>query len=323
MQQLAYDMLRATEMAALAAWPLIGCGDKNQIDGAAVTAMRQSLNQAPMRGRIIIGEGEIDHAPMLFIDEELGLGVGPEVDIAVDPIEGTRMVSVGQHNALSVLACAPRGCLFHAPDMYMRKLVVRPEAKGAIDLTRSLEDNLRSVAAALNKPLQQLQVVILDKPRHQADIRQLNNLGVKVSILPDGDVAGSIMLCQTNSELDVMYTIGGAPEGVLSACAVKIMGGDMQAMLIDSLDAKGWSDLNQQTAQQERQRCQHMGVEVNHVYTLNQMVHTDEILFSATGVTKGDLTDGVRKIESKLQTQSLFLNGIDKTQRLINTLHER
>lgn len=276
-----------------------------------------------MRGRIIIGEGEIDHAPMLFIDEELGLGVGPEVDIAVDPIEGTRMVSVGQHNALSVLACAPRGCLFHAPDMYMRKLVVRPEAKGAIDLTRSLEDNLRSVAAALNKPLQQLQVVILDKPRHQADIRQLNNLGVKVSILPDGDVAGSIMLCQTNSELDVMYTIGGAPEGVLSACAVKIMGGDMQAMLIDSLDAKGWSDLNQQTAQQERQRCQHMGVEVNHVYTLNQMVHTDEILFSATGVTKGDLTDGVRKIENKLQTQSLFLNGIDKTQRLINTLHER
>ena len=323
MEQLAYGVLRATEQAALAAWPLIGCGDKNQIDGEAVSAMRQSLNQMPMRGRIVIGEGEIDRAPMLYIGEALGLGTGREIDIAVDPIEGTRMVSVGQHNALSVLAFAPYGCLLHAPDMYMRKLAVCPDAKGVIDLNHTLEENLRAVAEKLAKPISQLQVVILDKPRHRDDIQRLNRLGVKVSVLPDGDVAGSIMLCQPDSGLDVMYTVGGAPEGVLSACAVKVMGGDMQAMLIDSVEAKGGSASNQEIAQQERQRCAQMGVEVDRVYTLNQMVHTDEILFSATGVTKGDLTEGVRKIEGKLQTQTLFLNGMDKTQRLINTLYER
>lgn len=206
MMSLAWPLFRVTEQAALAAWPQTGCGDKNKIDGLAVTAMRQALNDVAFRGRVVIGEGEIDHAPMLWIGEEVGKGDGPEVDIAVDPIEGTRMVAMGQSNALAVMAFAPRDSLLHAPDMYMKKLVVNRLAAGAIDLSLPLTDNLRNVAKALGKPLDKLRMVTLDKPRLSAAIEEATQLGVKVFALPDGDVAASVLTCWQDNPYDVMYT---------------------------------------------------------------------------------------------------------------------
>ena len=236
MMSLAWPLFRITEQAALAAWPQTGCGDKNKIDGLAVTAMREALNSIGIRGRIVIGEGEIDRAPMLWIGEEVGNGVGPEVDIA--------------------------------PDMYMRKLVVNRCAKGAINLALPLADNLRNVAEALGKPLERLRMVTLDKPRLQPAIAEATRLGVKVFALPDGDVAASVLACMQDNPYDLMYTIGGAPEGVISACAVKALRGDMQAELIDFCEAKGDSADHRLIATQERQRCAEMGVEINRIYTL-------------------------------------------------------
>lgn len=263
MMSLAWPLFRVTEQAALAAWPQTGCGDKNRIDGLAVTAMREALNAIAIRGRIVIGEGEIDHAPMLWIGEEVGSGVGPAVDIAVDPIEGTRMVAMGQSNALAVMAFAPEGSLFHAPDMYMKKLVVNAAAAGAISLDLPLAENLRNVARALGKPLEHLRMVTLDKPRLQNAIAEATQLGVKVFALPDGDVAASVLTCLQDNPYDLMYTTGGAPEGVISACAVKALGGDMQAELIDFCEAKGESPENRRVAMQEHRRCAEMKVEVN------------------------------------------------------------
>ncbi|MEX3018274.1 class II fructose-bisphosphatase [Kluyvera sp. STS39-E] len=321
MMSLAWPLFRITEQAALAAWPQTGCGDKNRIDGLAVTAMRQALNEAAIRGRIVIGEGEIDHAPMLWIGEEVGSGSGPEVDIAVDPIEGTRMVAMGQSNALAVMAFAPRGSLLHAPDMYMKKLVVNREAAGAINLALPLAENLRNVAHALGKPLERLRMATLDKPRLQPMIAEATQLGVKVFALPDGDVAASVLTCQQDNLYDVMFTIGGAPEGVISACAVKALGGDMQAELIDFCQAKGDSAENEQVAQQERKRCAEMGVEVNRIYSLEELVRGRDILFSATGVTGGDLVNGIQQVANGVRTQTLLISGADRTCNIIDSLH--
>ncbi|WP_435056184.1 class II fructose-bisphosphatase [Yersinia frederiksenii] len=307
----------------MAAWPLLGCGNKNLIDGVAVSAMREALNQMIMQGSIVIGEGEIDHAPMLYIGEQLGAG-GPPVDIAVDPIEGTRMVAMGQANALAVIAFAPRGKLLHAPDMYMRKLVVGAQAKGSIDLRQSLADNLRCVAAKLGKSLNELRMITLDKPRHQQAIEQANALGVKVYAIADGDVAASLMTCLSNSQVDVMYCIGGAPEGVISACAIRALGGDMQAELIDFCQAKGESVTNREIAIMEHQRCQQMGVNINQVYSLTELVRSEQIIFSATGITQGDIVTGIKeKNGGQLQTQTLLINGLDNTCNIINSLHYR
>ncbi|MBW9884082.1 class II fructose-bisphosphatase [Escherichia coli] len=283
MMSLAWPLFRVTEQAALAAWPQTGCGDKNKIDGLAVTAMRQALNDVAFRGRVVIGEGEIDHAPMLWIGEEVGKGDGPEVDIAVDPIEGTRMVAMGQSNALAVMAFAPRDSLLHAPDMYMKKLVVNRLAAGAIE--------------------------------------EATQLGVKVFALPDGDVAASVLTCWQDNPYDVMYTIGGAPEGVISACAVKALGGDMQAELIDFCQAKGDYTENRQIAEQERKRCKAMGVDVNRVYSLDELVRGNDILFSATGVTGGELVNGIQQTANGVRTQTLLIGGADQTCNIIDSLH--
>ncbi|MGL4428304.1 MAG: class II fructose-bisphosphatase [Silvania sp.] len=321
MKSLAWPLFRVTEQAALAAWPQTGCGDKNKIDGLAVSAMRTALNEIAIRGRIVIGEGEIDHAPMLWIGEEVGNGAGPEVDIAVDPIEGTRMAAMGQSNALAVMAFAPRGSLLHAPDMYMKKLVVNRSAAGAIDLALPLADNLRNVAQALGKPLDRLRMVTLDKPRLQKAIAEATQLGVKVFALPDGDVAASVLTCLQENPYDLMYTIGGAPEGVISACAVKALGGDMQAALIDFCEAKGDSAENRLIAMQEHQRCVEMGVEVNRVYSLVELVRGEDILFSATGVTGGDLVNGIQQAAKGVRTQTLLIGGADRTCNIIDSLH--
>lgn len=321
MMSLAWPLLRVTEQAALAAWPQTGCGDKNKIDGVAVAAMRDALNQMAMKGRIVIGEGEIDHAPMLYIGEKVGTGDGPAVDIAVDPIEGTRMVAMGQNNALAVMAFAPQGSLLHAPDMYMEKLVVNRRARGVIDLHKPLAENLRAVAAALGKPLDQLRMVTLDKPRQQPAIQCAAGMGVKVFALPDGDVAASVLTCLPDNPFDVMYTIGGAPEGVISACAVRALEGDMHASLLDFCQAKGESEEHQLIARDEHRRCREMGVEVNRVYTLNELVNSDTLLFSATGVTGGDLMKGIYRSGQTIHTQTLLINGIERTCNIIDSLH--
>lgn len=321
MMSLAWPLFRVTERAAMAAWPQTGCGDKNRIDGLAVTAMRGALNDIAIRGRIVIGEGEIDHAPMLWIGEEVGSGAGPAVDIAVDPIEGTRMVAMGQSNALAVMAFAPEGSLFHAPDMYMKKLVVNAVAAGAISLELTLAENLRNVARTLGKSLEHLRMVTLDKPRLQDAIAEATRLGVKVFALPDGDVAASVLTCLPDNPYDLMYTIGGAPEGVISACAVKALGGDMQAELIDFCAAKGESPENCSIAMHEHRRCAEMGVEINRIYTLNELVEGNDILFSATGVTGGDLVKGIQQVAKGVRTQTLLIGGADRTCNIIDSLH--
>ena len=309
MMSLAWPLFRVTEQAALAAWPQTGCGDKNRIDGLAVTAMREALNAIAMRGRIVIGEGEIDYAPMLWIGEEVGSGIGPAVDTAVDPIEGSRMVAMGQSNALAVMAFAPEGRLFHAPDMYMKKLVVNAAAAGAISLDLPLAENLRNVARALGKP------------RLQNAIAEATQLGVKVFALPDGDVAASVLTCLQDNPYDLMYTTGGAPEGVISACAVKALGGDMQAELIDFCEAKGESPENRRVAVQEHRRCAEMKVEVNRIYTLSELVKGNDILFSATGVTGGELVKGIQQVAKGVRTQTLLIGGADRTCNIIDSLH--
>ena len=258
---------------------------------------------------------------MLWIGEEVGKGDGPEVDIAVDPIEGTRMVAMGQSNALAVMAFAPRDSLLHAPDMYMKKLVVNRLAAGAIDLSLPLADNLRNVARALGKPLDKLRMVTLDKPRLSAAIEEATQLGVKVFALPDGDVSASVLTCWQDNPYDVMYTIGGAPEGVISACAVKALGGDMQAELIDFCQAKGDYTENRQIAEQERKRCKAMGVDVNRVYSLDELVRGNDILFSATGVTGGELVNGIQQTANGVRTQTLLIGGADQTCNIIDSLH--
>jgi fructose-1,6-bisphosphatase II len=321
METLAYPFFRATEQAALAAWPQIGCGNKNHIDGIAVHAMREALNRIDMQGKIVIGEGEIDRAPMLYIGEAVGSGRGPQIDIAVDPIEGTRMVAMGQNNALAVMACAPVGALLHAPDMYMKKLVVGKRAKGAISLAKSLEDNLKAIAKALDKPLNELRMVTLDKPRHQNAIALATRLEVKVFALPDGDVAASVMTCLLENQYDVMYSIGGAPEGVISACAVKALGGEMQVELLSFCQAKGETQANQEIAEAELRRCAEMGVEVNRIYSLKDVVRSEDVLFAATGVTGGDILQGVRREGGVVRTQTLLINGIERTCNIIDSLH--
>lgn len=321
MESLAWPLFRVTEQAALAAWPETGCGDKNKIDGLAVSAMRTALNNLAIQGKIVIGEGEIDHAPMLWIGEKVGSGSGPRIDIAVDPIEGTRMVAMGQSNALAVMAFAPAGSLLHAPDMYMKKLVVNRQAKGAIDLHLSLTDNLRNVAQALGKPIEKLRVVTLDKPRMQPAINEATQLGAKVFALPDGDVAASVLTCLAENSYDLMFTIGGAPEGVISACAVKALGGDMQAELIDYCEAKGDKPEHRQIAEDERRRCAQMAVEVNHVYQLDEIVTHQDVLFSATGVTGGELLQGIQQATNGVRTQTLLIGGADRTCNIIDSLH--
>ena len=283
--------------------------------------MRIVLNQVNIDGTIVIGEGEIDEAPMLYIGEKVGTGKGDAVDIAVDPIEGTRMTAMGQANALAVLAVGDKGCFLNAPDMYMEKLIVGPGAKGAIDLSLPLDANLRNIAAALGKPLNELTVTILAKPRHDATIAYLQALGVRVFAIPDGDVAASILTCMPDSEVDVLYGIGGAPEGVVSAAVIRALDGDMQARLLPRHEVKGDSDENLRIGADELARCAAMGIEANKVLALNEMARSDNVVFSATGITKGDLLDGITRKGNMATTETLLIRGKSRTIRRIKSIH--
>lgn len=319
-RDLAMAFSRVTEGAALAGYQWLGRGDKNAADGAAVEVMRILLNKTEINGEIVIGEGEIDQAPMLYIGEQVGLG-GDDVDIAVDPIEGTRMTAMGQSNALAVLAAGEKGSFLKAPDMYMEKLVVGPGAKGCIDLNKPLADNLQAIATALDKALHQLTVVTLAKPRHDAVIREMQQLGVRVFAVPDGDVAASILTCMPDSEVDAMYCIGGAPEGVISAAAIRALDGDMQGRLLVRHQVKGDNEDNRIWGAKELARCAQMGVQANQVLALHDMARSDNVIFSATGITKGDLLEGISRQGNIATTETLLIRGRCRTIRRIKSIH--
>ncbi len=322
-RELAIEFARVTEAAALAAHKWVGRGDKEAADQAAVDAMRTMLNKIHISGEIVIGEGEIDEAPMLYIGEKVGLGNSADiaVDIAVDPVEGTRMTAQGQGNALAVMAIGNKGSFLKAPDMYMEKLIVGSEARGKIDLNIPLINNVKNVAEALNKPLNELVIVILDKPRHREVIKDLQKLGVRVFAIPDGDVAGSILTAVIDSDADMLYGVGGAPEGVISAAVIKALGGDMQARLKLRNEVKGISLENDKISSYEKDRCEKMGIDITKVFGIDDLVKDDEVIFSATGITNGDLLTGVNRKENIARTQTLLIRGKTKTIRYINSVH--
>ena len=318
---LAIEFSRVTEAAALAAYGWLGRGNKNVADEAAVKAMRYMLNLIHMDGEIVIGEGEIDEAPMLYIGEKVGSGNGELVSIAVDPIDGTRMTAMGQSNAISVLAAGGKHTFLKAPDMYMEKIVVGPEVKGMIDLTLPLEQNLRRTASRLGKSLSDLTVMILAKPRHEKAIQQMYDLGVRVLAIPDGDVAASVLCCLPDAEVDMLYGIGGAPEGVAAAAAIRALGGDMQARLIPRNQVKDDSEENRKIAANEIQRCTAVGVQVNAVLKLEDIVRDDNLVFTATGITNGDLLKGISRKGNLAGTETLLIRGKSRTIRKIQSLH--
>ena len=322
-RELAIEFARVTEAAALAAQKWVGRGDKEAADQAAVDAMRTTLNKIHINGEIVIGEGEIDEAPMLYIGEKVGLRNDTDicVDIAVDPVEGTRMTAQGQGNALAVMAIGNKGSFLKAPDMYMEKLIVGPDARGAIDLNLPLLDNVHNVAKALNKSLEELVIVILDKPRHHNIIKDLQQMGIRIFAIPDGDVAGSILTAIIDSDADMLYRIGGAPEGVISAAVIKALGGDMQARLKLRSEVKGISLENDKISNFEKSRCQEMGIDISNVFTIDDLVKDDEVIFAATGITDGDLLTGVSRKKNIARTQTLLIRGKTKTIRYINSVH--
>lgn len=318
---LAIEFSRVTEAAALAAYTWLGRGNKNAADDAAVKAMRYMLNLIHMDAEIVIGEGEIDEAPMLYVGEKVGSGLGELVSIAVDPIDGTRMTAMGQSNAISVLAAGGKNTFLKAPDMYMEKLVVGSNVKGIIDLNLPLEQNLRRIASKLGKSLSDLTVMVLAKPRHDAVIKQIHNLGAKVLAIPDGDVAGSVLCCLPDAEVDLLYGIGGAPEGVAAAAAIRALGGDMQARLIPRNEVKSDTEENKKIAANEIQRCAALGIKVNEVLKLEDLVRDDNLVFTATGITNGDLLKGISRKGNLASTETILIRGKSRTIRKIQSIH--
>ena len=318
---LALTVANISEIAALAAFKWIGKGDSKAADAAAVEAMRKVMNQTEINGEIIIGEGEIDEAPMLHIEEKVGLGYGPDIDIAVDPIDGTRMVAMGQDNAISVIAVTEKNGALKAPDMYMEKIATGPETTGIVSLEVPLIENLKNIAKALNKPLNQLVVATLAKPRHSKIITMMHSLGVSVIAFPDGDVVWSLLACMPNSGVDVLYGIGGAPEGVVSAIAIKAMEGNFQGKLILRDQAKGNTPENCLLAEEEMQRCKIMGVSPNKVYGINDLVKSDNLIFSATGITSGGLLKGVTRAKNKATTETIVITNTAETIRKFESVH--
>lgn len=305
---LGYDILRVTEQAAIRSANWRGKGNKNEADGAATSAMREVLNSLPIVGTVVIGEGEMDEAPMLYNGEVLGKG-GVEIDIAVDPLDGTTLTAKNRENAITVIAVSEKGTLLKAPDMYMMKLGVGPKAKGAIDLSKNLYENLKEIAKALKKKPEDVNVVILDRDRHNEYIKEAREFGAKVTLISDGDVSPIVGTGIDSIGMDVLFGIGGAPEGVLAAAAAKCLGGDFQGKL--------WVE----NAEEEK-KCKAMGIkDPNQIYTLNQLVKSDNVIFALTGVTNGFLAKGVQFTNGKVVTSSLLLNSKEKIIRKVETIH--
>jgi len=308
-RNLALELVRVTEAAALAAGRQMGRGDKNAADGAAVDAMRLVLNTIQMDGVIVIGEGEKDKAPMLYNSEKLGTGDPPQVDIAVDPVDGTRPLAMGLWNAIAVVALAPRGTMFNpGPFLYMNKIAVGPEAKDVIDINAPVADNLNKIAKARGEDVNDLTVVILDRPRHELLIREVRACGARIRLIPDGDVAGSLMTAQPGSGIDVLMGTGGTPEGVLSAAALRCMGGAIQGKLVARMP-------------EELEKGRKMGYSFDQVLTTNDLIASEDVFFAATGITNGDLLHGVNYFADGAETDSLVMRGVTGTVRHITATH--
>ncbi len=308
-RNIAMELVRVTEAAAVAAARWMGRGDKNGADGAAVDAMRMMLDTVDMDGIIVIGEGEKDEAPMLFNGERVGNGHGPQVDVAVDPLEGTRLTALGRPGAVSVIACAPRGTLYNPHEMfYMEKIAVGPEARGAIDLSAPVEWNIRQVAKAKSMPIEEVTVIILDRDRNTEIADQVRAAGARIKFITDGDAPAAVSAGIAGSGVDMMLGIGGSPEGVVAACALKCIEGDFQGRL--------WP-----RHEDDRKMAADRGIDLTRVLTINDLVKGDDVFFAATGVTGGDLLEGVEYTAGGAVSESLVMRSRSGTIRRIKTEH--
>ncbi len=320
MRSIVFEFSRITEQGALAAYKFIGRHDKNSADDAAVKAMRYMMNVLEFDGEIVIGEGELDEAPMLYIGEKVGKG-GMGLDIAVDPIDGTKLVAEGKNNGVCVLAAAEKGLILKAPDMYMEKLAVNEQAKDAIDLDLPLKENLINIAKALNKELSELTVAILDRDRHNEAIDLMKSLKIKVYTSGEGDIVMGLLTCMPFSDVDVLYGVGGAPEGVLLATAIKAFGGNMQGRLVPYSNVYPEDDNCEELARIEAQRCAEIGVEIGKKLVLDDLIQGDDFIFSLTGITNGELLQGVRRNGNMATTETLLMRGKSQTIRIIKSTH--
>ncbi|WP_448852186.1 class II fructose-bisphosphatase [Corynebacterium sp. 335C] len=309
-RNLAMELVRVTESAALAAGRWVGRGQKNEGDGAAVDAMRKLINTVQMQGVVIIGEGEKDEAPMLYNGEEVGTGTGPAIDIAVDPIDGTTLMAEGRPNAISVLAAAERGTMYDPSAVfYMDKLAVGPEAAGSIDIEAPVEHNIKAVAKAKGIAKEDVTVVVLDRPRHAQMIAEIREVGAKVRLIGDGDVAGAVAAAKNTNSIDIAMGIGGTPEGVITACAMKCMGGELQGKL-------------HPRDEEEIAKAREAGLDLDQVLTTNDLVGSDNCYFVATGVTNGDMLRGVAYRGDGAWTRSLVMRSKSGTIRNIEAFHK-
>lgn len=307
-RNLALEFVRVTEAAALSVGRWIGRGDEKAADHAAVESMRKAFDSIRFQGTIVIGEGERDEAPMLYIGEKVGAGEGPKIDIACDPLEGTTITALGRSEAISVIAAAEEGNFLHAPDTYMDKIAVGPGAKGAIDITKSPTWNVREVAKAKNKSIEDLMVIILDRPRHADLISEIRSAGARIRLIGDGDVSAAIAAAQEETGIDMLIGIGGAPEGVIAAAALQCLGGDIQAKLVFRTDS-------------EKTRAAAMGIkDLNRVYKIDDLAHGN-VMFIATGITNGSYLHGVRYFGGGAHTHSIVMRSETNTIREIKTVH--
>ena len=305
---LSLEFARVVEAAALRSGRLLGRGQKDAADGLAVDAMRQAFDSVRISGTVVIGEGEIDEAPMLYIGEHVGAG-GPEVDIAVDPIEGTNLIAKGQNGAIAVMAISEKGGLLHAPDMYMEKLCVGPRGAGAIDITKSLTENIKNVADKMERNVDEITLVMLDRERHQGLMKEAREVGARIMLISDGDVNPAMECCIEGSGVHMVVGTGGAPEGVLAAAALKCVGGDMQARL-------------KPETEEEIRRCHEMGIaDVNQVLTLNDLVRTDDVIFAATAITRGNLLNPIQYFPGGARTHTIVMRSKTGTVRFLDTVH--
>lgn len=308
-RNLALNLVRVTETAAIESAKWLGRGDKNSADQAAVDGMRKMFDTVDIDGIVVIGEGEKDEAPMLYIGEQIGKATdnSEKVDIAVDPLDGTTSTAKGIANAISVIAIAPRGCLFNTKFFYMNKIAVGPKAKGKIDLNKPVKENLVNIAKALDKSITELTVTMLERPRHDDLIRQCRELGCRIKLFKDGDVGAAIATCIEDSGVDVLLGIGGAPEGVLAAAALKCLDGEIQGKLIAKTD-------------EEKEMAK--TIDIDKVLKIDDLVKGNEVLFAATGVSDGDLVKGVRFLANNVvKTNSVVMRGETGTIRFIDAIH--
>ncbi|GAT69648.1 class II fructose-bisphosphatase [Planomonospora sp. ID91781] len=309
-RNLALELVRVTEAAAMAAARWVGRGDKNGADGAAVNAMRQLINTVSMNGVVVIGEGEKDNAPMLYNGESVGDGTGAECDVAVDPIDGTRLTALGMPNAISVIAVSERGSMYDPSAVfYMDKLVTGPEAASSVDINAPVADNIAAVARAKGCESSDVTVVVLDRPRHEKIIAEIRETGARIKLITDGDVAGAIMAARTGTGIDLMLGIGGTPEGIIAACALKCLGGVIQGRLWPRDDA-------------ERRKALDAGLDLDATLTTDDLVKSDDVFFAASGITDGEIMQGVRYRGGRAVTSSLVMRGRSGTIRKIESEHQ-